>query len=428
MRIPFLNSQSGLGNQRGVAMLMALMSLSLLMWISVELSYDTSVDYVVAANQVNEVKAFYAAKAGVELSLLRIHIYKMAMQNLGSQLGPQSKMLDMIWSFPMMWPPQLPEDANMTEVDRSLIQGVVGESLMDAQYAATITSEGSRIDLNDLGSDVKALSEGTKRQLMRIFESELEHNEEFRQKYSGFNFEEVLNNIADYVDSDREGRNGGDERSPYRDLKVPDDVEVFPPNRSFMSIDELNIVAGMTDDLFRLLEPKVTVFGVKGFNVNHATKDTLMALDPTMNEEAVNAVLKRINDPQEGGPFPPGEGCKKSFLEFISGYGVDVRILDESTLPFLCDSEVNFRISSDGVALRSRKSIEAITYDRMNLVGRYTDMLQEQLRDKSQPAAAAGAGDGIGNQGQGPDPSRNQSENKIRASKERPSVVYWMEN
>lgn len=411
-------------NQRGVALLMALMALTLLMWISVELSYDTSVDYVVASNEVNEVKAYYAAKAGLELSLFRIHLYKMAMQNLGGQLGPQKNILDMIWSFPMMWPPQIPNDANVTEVDKGLIQSVVGESLMEAQYATTITAEGSRIDLNDLGSEIKALSEGTRRQVLKIFESELENNRQFYEKYSGFNFDEVLNNIADYVDADREGRNGGDERSVYRDLQLPDDVEVFPPNRSFITLDELHMVAGMTDDLFNVLKSRVTVYGVKGFNVNHATKETLMALDPTMTEEAANAVIGRISNPEEGGPFPSGEACKKSFLDFIGGYGVDTRALDESTLPFLCDSEVNFRIESDGVALRSRKTIIAITYDRQNLVGRYTNMLQEQLEDPSQNQNQ----NPNSNQGQGPDGNASTEQNEIKASKERPSVVYWMEN
>ncbi|NCN95667.1 MAG: general secretion pathway protein GspK [Bdellovibrionales bacterium] len=414
----------GLGNQRGVALLMALMALTMLIWISVELSYDTSVDYVVASNEVNEVKAFYAAKAGVELSLLRIHLYKVAMQTLGGQLGSQAKILDTIWSFPMMWPPQVPEDAKVTEVDKSLINKTVGESLMEAQYATSITSEGGRIDINDLGSEIKSLAEGTKQQLLKIFKSEIEKNEDFGREYSGFNFEELLNNIADYVDEGTEGRNGGDERSQYRDIDLSDDVEVYPPNRSFITLDELNMVAGMNDDFFKVLQPRITVYGVKGFNVNHATKEMYMALDPTMTEEAVNAVIKRIGDPNEGGPFP-SEDCKKSFLDFVSGFGVDTRALEEDSLPFICDSEVNFRIVSDGVALRSRKTITAITYDSLNLVGKYTDMLQKQLKDKEDdPAAATGPSDTDQGRGQGDSDSKNQ----IKASKERPSVVYWMEN
>ncbi|HAG91569.1 MAG TPA: general secretion pathway protein GspK [Bdellovibrionales bacterium] len=418
-------NRPGLKNQRGVALLMALMALTLLIWISVELSYDTSVDYVVAANEVNEVKAYYAAKAGVELSLLRIHLYKMAMESLGAQLGPQAKMLDLIWSFPMMWPPTIPEDSKATEVDRSMINAAVGESLMDAQYATSIFAEGGRIDINDLGSQVKVLAQGTKEQLLKVFRSELEHNEDFNKKYSGYNFEELLNNIADYVDFDTESRNGGDERSQYKDLKLSDDVEVYPPNRSFITLDELNMVAGMNDDFYKILKPRITVYGVKGFNVNHATKEMYMALDPTMTEEAVEAVVKRINDPNEGGPFP-SKGCKESFLQFISGFGVDVRALEESALPFICDAEVNFRIVSDGVAIRSRKSITAITYDTVNLVGKYTDMLQKQVKDSEEtPTAGAGSPSGT-DQGRGD--ANDSDKNQIKASKDRPSVVYWLEN
>jgi general secretion pathway protein K len=422
----FLKKRSlqNLRQEKGVALLMAMMTLTLLMWISVELSYDTSVDYVVASNEVNQVKAYYAAKSGVELSLLRINLYKQVMATLGNSLPEeQKKMLDLIWSFPMMWPPQIPDTSKTTEVDKGLIKSAVAESLMDAQYAATITSEGGRIDINDLGSEVKALADGTRAQLLNIFKTEIERNEEFSRKYSGYNFDELLNNIADYVDADNEGRNGGDESSPYRDVKLPEGVDVFPPNRSFITVDELHMVAGMNDDFYKLLEPRITVYGVKGFNVNQATKETLMSLDPTMTEEAVNMVLKRINDPQEGGPFP-AENCKKSFLQFISGYGVDTRALEQSTLPFVCGTELNFRIESDGVALRSKKSITVITYDLQNLVGSYTGMLQEQLKDPKKGGNDQ-AEDGIG---QGRGQGSSEGKNEIKASKERPSVVYWMEN
>lgn len=406
-------------NQKGVALIMALMALTLLMWIAVELSYDTSVDYVIASNQVNQVKAYYAAKSGVELSLLRIHLYKMAMQSLGDQLGDQKKMLDLIWSFPMMWPPQAPDTANVTEVDKNALKKVVGDSLMEAQYSTSITSEGSRIDINDLGSEIKSLANGTHAQILKIFQSELERNEEFKKKYSGTNFDEVINNIADYVDEDNEGRNGGDEKSNYSDFPRTDDTEM-PPNRSFITVDELNMVAGMNDDFYNLLSPLVTVFGVKGFNVNHATKETLMLLDPTMNEEAANAVIKRISDPKEGGPFPP-EGCKQAFMDFIAGYGVDTRAMKDSGLPFICDAEINFRIESTGFSVRSQKQITAITYDISNLVSHYTDMLQEQVKDKTDETPSAAPAEGR-------DSSATSTKSGIKASKTRPSVVYWMEN
>src|ERR1035437_6935027 len=64
-----------LKSEKGVALLIALFAMTLMTFIAVEVSYDTSVDYVVAAQQVNRVRAYYAAKSGIEISLLRIMLY-----------------------------------------------------------------------------------------------------------------------------------------------------------------------------------------------------------------------------------------------------------------------------------------------------------------------------------------------------------------
>ena len=61
-----------LNNERGVAIVIALFSMTFLMVIAVNLAYDTQVENVVAAQRVNRIKAYYAAKSGVEISLFRI--------------------------------------------------------------------------------------------------------------------------------------------------------------------------------------------------------------------------------------------------------------------------------------------------------------------------------------------------------------------
>ena len=80
--------------------MIALFAMTLMTFIAVEVTYDTSVDYVVAAQQVSRIKAYYAAKSGIEMSLLRIMLYKQAMATLGDTLGANKSMLDPIWNFP----------------------------------------------------------------------------------------------------------------------------------------------------------------------------------------------------------------------------------------------------------------------------------------------------------------------------------------
>jgi general secretion pathway protein K len=193
-------------SQSGVALLIALFAMTLLTFVAVEVSYDTSVDYLVASQQVNRIKAYYAAKSGVELSLLRISLYKQVVATMGEQLGGNVSMLDPIWNFPFSWPPSLAGATKMTSVDKELIQDVVKESLMTAQYATTIVPESGAIDINDLGSPVKKFSEAMVQRVLKIFQTENERNRDFRDKHSDTNFNELVNNIADYIDEDANGR------------------------------------------------------------------------------------------------------------------------------------------------------------------------------------------------------------------------------
>ncbi len=404
-------------NQRGIAILIALFAMTLMTFVTMEVSYDTSVDYIVASQQVNRIRAYYAAKSGVELSLLRIMLYKQAVVAFGDALGANKSMLDPIWSFPFMWPPTLME--NMTEMDKGNISSVTKDSFMTAQYSATIQPEGGRIDINDLGSNIKTLKTAMIQQVVKIFKSELEHNEDFARKYRGYNFEQLVNNIADYIDEDKQSLNGGDESTPYRDFNEPG-LEM-PPNRALRTLDELHMVAGMTDDFYNVLAPKVTVVGTKGVNVNFANRETLLALDPTMTEEAVDKAIERRSDPKKGGPFQNDQ----DFFNFLNSYGVDVKAIQESKVPLLYDVEFNFRIISTGISGNVKREITAVTYDYPNLAARYGEMLTKQEQDEGliPPPNPGGTGGSSDDKNKKDDKAK-----KIKAVKGRPTVVSWEEN
>jgi general secretion pathway protein K len=191
----------------------------------------------------------------------------------------------------------------------------------------------------------------------------------------------------------------------------------MPPNRSLRTVDELNMVAGMNEDFYKLLAPKITIFGTKGVNINYTDKQTLMSLDPSMTEEAVNKVIERRSNEKLGGPFKND----KDFFDFIRGYGVNTRAIEESKVPLLYDIEYNFRIISTGLAANVKREITVITYDFDNLVGRYAELLKKaECENPTNGAPPPQCGDTTG---QSP-----AAEQKIKGAKGRPSVVYWEEN
>ncbi|MEO0336723.1 MAG: type II secretion system protein GspK, partial [Pseudomonadota bacterium] len=264
-------------------------------------------------------------------------------------------------------------------------------------------------------------------QILTLFEAERQNNEEFRDNNYGTDFGELLNNIADWVDEDDQSLNGGPESAEYQDIDN-DSSEFIPPNTPFKTIEEINMVSGMTDEFYQLLAPRVTVFGVKGINVNYAPKEVLMSMAPTMTDEAVAEVLTRRSDPNEGGPFVDDN----DFLSFLEAQRVDTQPIRDSNLPLYYGTVFNFRVVSTGVFSNVTREIEAIVYDFDNLKERYIEIVnkeaaeenggedeQEQEDEQQDETEDAGATQGGGSQDQG---------GKIKVPKGRPTVVYWKEN
>lgn len=428
IQIPALpNPSKILRSQRGVALMMAIIATMMIFFIVSEISYETAVEHVVASQQVRRIQAYYAAKSGLELSLLRIQLYKQAMAAFGDTLGANKNMLDPIWKFPFTWPPVI--GGEVSGVDQNMIKDVVAESLMQAQYATTIVPEGTKFDINDLGSDIKALKLATERQILQIFETELQNNEAFRKKYATERFGELVNNITDYIDEDKEGSNGGDESSPYRDIVDPN--LTLPPNRALRTIDELHQVAGMKDDFYNLLAPRITVYGTKGVNVNYAPREVLMALEPiTMKPDIVDKIIERRENPNLDGPFKD----ENDFFNFAQGLGVNVREIQQSGVPLLFDMEFNFRVTSTGLSGNVKREISAVVYDYANLAQRLADMADKQDQQgqgqgqQQQQGAQTGIGTSSPQQGQPGTGSTSQTKAKIQLTKGRPSIVYWEEN
>lgn len=411
-----------LKSRRGVAILVALFSLMLLIFVATEVSYDTSIEYVMARQQVNRLKAYYAAQSGVEISLLRILIYKKAVAALTSVLGDKANqqlaMLDPIWQMPFTWPPVVPDEVSTSLKDD--VNQLVKESAFDGQYLATIESEGGKIDINDVGSAAKPIRDATKAQILKIFTGEVESNEEFSKKYRNHRFDELVNNFVDWIDEDSDSLNGGGERDKY-ELRS----DFIPPNAPFKTIKELNMVAGMNEDFFQLLSQRITLFGTKGINVNYAPREVIASLDPSIREETLNAIIKRRQDPNEGGPFANEE----DFFNFVSRFNVNTQAIQKSGVLLIFGTEFNFRIRSTGRFSNSNREITAITFDLDNLKERYLKILDKEEEAKKQvPGSQPGATPGTLVGSAPTTPANTQEKAKIAPPKGRPTVVYWEEN
>ncbi|WP_374032650.1 general secretion pathway protein GspK [Bdellovibrio bacteriovorus] len=415
-----------LNNAKGIALMIAIACIMLIMWIAMEVSYDSNVEYLVNSQGLNRVKAYYAAKSGMQLSLLRIKIYQQAQSKLGDKLG-DTKMLDQIWQFPFAWPLPIPDE--LSAIDKDAFKKAVADSTMDTSYIVTIEDEGSKIDLNDLASPSKSLQELTKKQLVTIFAQKIKEDENFQREYSNVRFDELVNNIADWMSPKSASLNGGDKRANYAELNQASQSDYYPPNRPFRSVAELHMVPGMNDDFYDLLAPRVTIYGMKGINPNIATREVLKSLDPAMTDEVVTEIIKRRDSEEEGGPFKCDQGGGSSdFWQFVQGKGIRTEGNPED-VPLICDSVMNFKIRSTGEFAGATREITAIVMDLQKTASKVKSYVDKDKKaaaggDQSggNPDPAAGGGNPSGGSAGG-----SAGNNATQIPKGPPRVVYWNE-
>lgn len=405
-------------NQRGIALITAIMALTLMTYLAMEVTYDTQVEYLINAQQINRVKAYYATRSGIDLSLLRIKIFQTVQQKLGKNL-PANGMIDQIWQFPLIWPLELPEELNA--VDKDLVKDKTKESLLDAAFATRITDEGSKIDITNLGSPSETLREITKKQLIALFENKVKNEDDFSKRYNGYRFDILINNIADWMSSKNESLNGGDKKAGYRDRGT----DTFPPNRNFRTIQEIRLVTGMTDEFYQILEPQITIYGAKGINPNSATSEVLQSIDPTITKEIAEEVIKRRTD-TELGPFKDAT----SFWEFLDQKGARVSINREE-FPIVTDSYSSFRINSIGEYGGSKREIEIITLD-INKVAEHINDVQKKVDEKNNPTAGTtspppGTPGAPSPTGTTPGAATTSTATSQAPAKGAPRIVYWNE-
>ena len=292
---------------------------------------------------------------------------------------------------------------------------------MDASYLVTIEDEGSKIDLNDLNSPSKSLQESTKRQLLAVFDQKKKTDEIFARAYSNTNFEQLINNIADWMSTKNESFSGGDKRSRFAEINRESQSDYYPPNGSFRTLAELHMVPGMNDEFYNLLEPRITIYGMKGINPNLATREVLLSLDAGMTDEVVKEILKRRENKDLGGPFKCDQGGGSAdFWDFVTRRGARL-IGDPNSIPITCDSAMNFKIRSTGSFAGAAREITAIVLDLNKSASKIKTFVDQDKKSSQDPAADPAK------TGADKTQTSNSTPPKDPIPKGPPRVVYWNE-
>ena len=341
---------------------------------------DTQLEYQFRRYHLNRLQARWNAHAGIDLSLLRLYIFKgiesSAPKKWESLVRP---VLDQVWFVPFMWPLSFTED--MLESEKDILRSLTQQSLMRGSYSVSITVEDGLLDINDLSSPLLFLRDFTYDSLFNLLLNAVEEDESLKEQYDEQEIEEILNNLSDWTDLDNESQNGGSE-----ELIEPGN---FPLNRSFISIEEIKKTPQVTLRLFEILKPYITSYGSKSLNINYAKEGLLKAFN--FSPALIEQILLRT---QINSEFYQPFTSQEEFCNFIREQSFDwCGELKNSykTLDMLSfDFPLAFRIRSNGEYRGQMVELETLLYDLSSSALKYQKAVyQEKERGKIEKSEEA---------------------------------------
>jgi type II secretory pathway component PulK len=289
--------------QRGVALLIVLVTTAIMGAISTEFAYNTRTNIWMAGNVMASTQAYYHARSVSKVAELAVNAkrnfpqVKTVLSMMGKSGGAKLEIWRQACEFAKIFATGKASFFGLDILDLSEDPAV---GFTEGDIECTITAEDSRTNLNAASTDppsrlgailsgaskaktksrAKAQILGNQRQqigfkLFGLFRPLLESGE--------FDSEEemvdLILNIMDWTDSDYTqtdvGPNGnfvdggGSEATDYGDR----DYEV--KNAKMDTVGEAQLVAGMTSDIFCQIKDKLTVFSTGKLNINDADLATM---------------------------------------------------------------------------------------------------------------------------------------------------------
>ena len=299
------NAGSGgnrLNNQKGFALLLSLLVLFLLVVIVLEADFQTRADLRAAGNFRDDLKAFYLARSAITAGE--------AILKEDTRISNRYDGLDELWAYPV---PEYP--------------------LGDGTLSGSITDESGKINLNRLIRDGDKVDDWRKKQLRLLFE------------LLQLKPDELVDSIVDWIDKNNEPEQYGAEVGFYQSL-IP---AYSPKNGPLDTLEELHMVKGVTDEVYKKIAPYLTVYGDGKINVNTADRLVLQSLTEGIDETMIRRVID--NRPYEN---------KTKFRDGLSSAEVWGRITKEGVEPSLDTKSNVFSIVAEGKVQDTRKIVRAV--------------------------------------------------------------------
>lgn len=170
---------------------------------------------------------------------------------------------------------------------------------------------------------------------------------------------EIVQSILDWRDKDNLVRNHGAEDDDYQRL----DFNHGAKDGLFNSLDELQLVMGMTTDMFNKLKPALTIHSHQpGINPNSAPKEVLLAIPGISEAQVDDFIQARIDTIGSQAPAPI--------------LGIDSKYLSKS-------NGQTFTISSEGIIGNTHARLDIVVLMKKHFKKPYTILSWQESSGRS---------------------------------------------
>ncbi len=316
------------GKKRGFALVLVLVMIAVMLPIVSDMNYEAKTEFDLAMNYKHKAEAQALASSAVNFAVVIFDLQKQVESLLKQfKLSNQIEIWDIIpmdtallRTFTDAGPfVDLEDVVSKTEADKpagAASNDEAGENTytetgdpifqFPGDFKVEFKSEDTKINLNQLAY-------GTKGSVVKMLEALIEPEFydfiflENTSRPEHVDRDELIQNIVDWVDMGDDKYTdgvkyltGGDEQSNYDNF----DPEYKVKNAKFDTLQELMMVYGVDDLIFKILEPHVTIYSTGKINVNKANHEMLegvirayavdKALTVFYNEDAMRELLGKV--------------------------------------------------------------------------------------------------------------------------------------
>lgn len=137
--------------------------------------------------------------------------------------------------------------------------------------------------------------------------------------------QQLVNSVLDWRDEDDQPLSHGAEKKQYREAGL----SYVPSNKAFQTLDELQLILGMDEEIFALIQPWLTVYsGQADVDMKQATPEVLQVLNQDLKDKHISNeyIQQRLTDETDQGEVDAGIGENQAYTIIV-----EVKMDDDSS-------------------------------------------------------------------------------------------------